>query len=83
MIQKLGAVFVNFQGIDVGTFSGSLVSHSLQPHPSIDPPAANAKCVSLPVPGTGFLGLLHMPGEGPEGATLYSDTTLSSSTFTR
>ncbi len=80
MIQVLGpvtAVFVNFKGSDVVPAFGSFVSPAPQPHPSIDP--ISVGCAAL---ANGFLGLLHLPGQGTEGATLYSDTPIDSKVFT-
>jgi hypothetical protein len=77
MIQSLGAVFVNFKGSDPVPGFGSIVSPAPQPHPSIDPTPFG--CAAL---GNGFLGLLHLPGQGTEGVTLYSDTPVDPSIFT-
>ncbi len=77
MKQVLGAVFVNFKVSDVVPAFGSFVSPAPQPHPSIDPTSVG--CAAL---ANGFLGLLHLPGQGTEGATLYSDTPVLSSVFT-
>ncbi len=76
MMQTLGAVFVNFRGSDIVPAFGSLVSPAPQPHPSINPTSVG--CDAL---GNGFLGLLHLPGQGTEGATMYSDSPIDPSVF--
>lgn len=84
MIQVLGPVFVNFKGTTAfGELAfGSFVSPAPQPHPSIGklPPGCVLFSNTFP---NGFLGLLHLPGQGTEGATLYSDKSVDTSIFTR
>ena len=60
-----GALLISFSG---SNFLGSISSPNALPSPSISPPSG---CGSMPQPGTGFLGLLHLPGQGTEGMTLY------------
>ncbi|MDG6940295.1 MAG: hypothetical protein JRN39_07840 [Nitrososphaerota archaeon] len=64
-----GALLISFSG---SNFLGSISSPNALPSPSINP----ATCPPLPSAGTGFLGLLHLPGLGTEGMTLYGTPTL-------
>ncbi len=77
MIQNLGVLFVNFQASGAVPAFGSLTSPSPVPHPSINPTSVG--CAPL---SNGFMGLLHLPGQGTEGATLYSATPIDPSIFT-
>lgn len=66
-----GALFVSFSGKDPVLLFGSLSSPSSVPSPSIDPTQL-AGCVANA--GGGFLGLVHLPGQGTEGMTIYEYT---------
>ncbi len=64
-----GALFFGFAGSDPVNLRGSLTSPSSVPHPSIDP--STVGCQSFLSPE--FVGLVHLPGQGTEGMTIYGD----------
>ncbi len=69
MTLPISSILVSFSG---NGLLGSISSPNALPSPSINP----ATCPPLPSAGTGFLGLLHLPGLGTEGMTLYGTPTL-------
>jgi hypothetical protein len=76
MIPGNGALFVSFKGESPVLMYGSFISPAVQPHPSIDP--TKVGCAAL---SDGFLGLIHLPSQGTEGMTIYSETSVSPSVF--
>ena len=71
MTLPISSILVSFSG---NGLLGSISSPNALPSPSINPTSFG--CPRLPSAGTGFLGLLHLPGLGTEGMTLYGTPTL-------